>query len=83
MPREDTAIAVDKHEVKLVDGRNRSLGRHTGRLVVIAKILLVREGHVFIFQSEAKPRYAGSLATRTLEGHMRTRDSTYPTTPTC
>lgn len=59
MPREDTAIAIDKHEIKLVDGRNRSLGRQTGRLVVIAKILQVRERYVFIFRSKVKPRYTG------------------------
>lgn len=40
MPRQEATIPVDKHEVKLIHGCNRSLGRQTDRVVVIAKILL-------------------------------------------
>jgi len=49
MPREDSAVAVDKHKIKLVDSRNRSLGHQTGRLVVIAKILQVRLGRGIVY----------------------------------
>lgn len=39
MPRQEATIPIDKDEVKLIHGCNRSLGRQTGHLVVIAEIL--------------------------------------------